>query len=217
MNNKEKIKDLKEYRRALYNIDMVQGFVNFGPMSNQNYNALIPEQVRIIEDFLKSGDSINFIGEGHSKNALEFQNYPEHCVLGTPEADFIPELSEFVKLSNTRIYRKNSINGMLNDQLRSDIRDMSSLQEAVFMGVCEDLCVMDFVRTYARYLDEINRKVNLFVVGNTVDTFDAPGHSRDEWKRIARMVMEQAGVIYVDTFEELKEKEKTLFLERGGK
>lgn len=214
MTNQEKRKNLKEYRRALYNIDMVQGFVNFGAMSNSSYNNLVPEQLRIMQDFVKSGDSINLIAEGHSKDALEFERYPEHCILGTPEADFIPELNEFTQLPDTRIYRKNSINGILNDQLRSDIQKMSGLQEAVFMGVCEDLCVMDFVRTYARYLDEINKKVNLFVVGNTVDTFDAPGHSREEWKKIARMVIEQAGVTYVDNFKELKEKEQTLGLRR---
>ena len=215
ISNEEKIKRLKEYKRALYNIDMVQGFVNFGAMANPDYNKMVPEQLRIMKDFLKTGDAINLIGEGHVKGATEFDSYPEHCVLGTPEADFIPEFGEFLELPDTRIYRKNSINGMLNEQLRSDIVKMTGLQEAVFCGVCEDLCVMDFVRTYARFMDEINRKVKLFVVGNTVDTFDGPGHNRDEWKKIARMVMEQAGVVYVDSFEELKEKEKTLVL--GGR
>ena len=210
ISNEEKIKRLKEYKRALYNIDMVQGFVNFGAMSNKDYNKLVPEQIKLMDDFVSTGDSVNMIGEGHSKDAQEFESYPEHCVLGTPEADFIPEFDGYLYLPDTRIYRKNSINGMFNEQLRQDIIKMSGLQEAVFCGVCEDLCVMDFVRSYARFMDEINRRVKLFVVGNAVDTFDAPGHNRDEWKKIARMVMEQAGVCYVDSFEELKEKEKTL-------
>lgn len=215
LSNREVIERLKQYKRALYNIDMVEGFVNIGAMSNKDYNLLVPEQIKLMEDFKNSGDSINMIGEGHSKGSLEFESYPEHCVLGTKEADFIPEFSKYLDLLDTRIYRKNSINGMLNDRLRNDIQNMEGLIEAVFCGVCEDLCVMDFVRTYARYMDELNKKVNLFVVGNAVDTFDAPGHNREEWKRIARMVMEQAGVIYVDSFEELKEKEKTLAL--GGR
>lgn len=217
MMNQEKRKKLEEYRRALYNIDMVNGFVNFGAMANKSYNNLVPEQLKIMRDFVDTKDSINLIGEGHDENALEFLSYPKHCVLNTPEADFIPELSEFLHLPNTRIYRKNSINGMLNNLVRKDIDMMKNLEEAVFMGVCEDLCVMDFVRTYARYLDEINRKVNLFVVASTTDTFDAPNHNREEWEKIARMVMEQAGVIYVDNFEELKIKEQTLSLERRGR
>lgn len=205
-------KELHEYKKALYNIDMVEGFVNFGPMANPSYNSLVKEQLRITDDFVKDNESVNFIGEGHTENALEFESYPPHCILGTAEANFIPDFMDYIDLPNTRIYRKNSINGMLNDQVRKELEKMTNLKEAVFMGVCEDLCVMDFVRTYARYLDEINRKVNLFVVQSTVDTYDALNHNREEWKKIARMVMEQAGVIYVKDYEELKEKEKTLGL-----
>lgn len=212
MERKEQIKNLEEYRRVVYNIDMVEGFVNFGAMANPLYNDLVPEQIKIMDEFVEENEAINFIGEGHVREALEFQTYPEHCVLGTPEADFIPDFLKYMDKANTRVYRKNSINGMLNDQVRRDIDAMKNLREAVFMGVCEDLCVMDFVRTYARYLDQINRSVYKFVVANTVDTFDAPGHNRDEWKEIARKVMEQAGVIYVENFEELKERERTLGL-----
>lgn len=213
MNEKEmKVKELKEYKKVLYNIDMVEGFVNFGAMANTSYNNLVPEQLKIMTDFVKENELITFIGEGHDENALEFESYPKHCVLGTKEADFIPEFEKYTTLPNARVIRKNSINGILIDQARNDIRNMKNIKEAIFMGVCEDLCVMDFARTCARYLDEINKKVNLFVVANTVDTFDGPGHNRYEWKKIARMVMEQAGVIYVENYEELKEKEKTLGL-----
>ena len=71
---------------------------------------------------------------------------------------------------------------------------------------------MDFARTYARFLDEINREAKIFVVRNAIDTFDAPGHNREEWMDIAEKVMTQAGIIYVDNIEELEEKEKQLQL-----
>ena len=85
---------------------------------------------------------------------------------------------------------------------------MKNLEEAIFIGVCEDLCVMDFARTYSRYMDEINHKIKLYVVANAVDTFDAPNHNREEWKKIARMVMEQDGINYVKDYNELTKKIK---------
>ena len=173
---------------------------------------VIAEQLKIMFDLVPDNEALNFIGEGHKKDATEFLNYPKHCLLNTPEAEFIEEFKPFLELPNTRVYRKNSINGMLNEEVRKDLEDMKNLKEIIFMGVCEDLCVMDFARTCARYLDEINRKVNMFVVANTVDTFDAPNHNREEWKKIARMVMEQAGITYVENYEELKEREKVLKL-----
>ena len=187
-----KAKQLSEYTKAIYNIDMVKGFVDFGAMANPMYRVLIAEQLKIMFDLVPDNEALNFIGEGHKKDATEFK--------------------PFLELPNTRIYRKNSINGMLNEEVRKDLEDMKNLKEIIFMGVCEDLCVMDFARTCARYLDEINRKVNMFVVANTVDTFDAPNHNREEWKKIARMVMEQAGITYVENYEELKERERVLKL-----
>lgn len=207
-----KAKQLNEYTKAIYNIDMVKGFVDFGAMANPMYRALTAEQLNIMFDLAHDNEALNFIGEGHEEAATEFLTYPKHCLLNTPEAEFIEEFKPFLELPNTRTYRKNSINGMLNNHVRKDLKDMKNLKEIIFMGVCEDLCVMDFARTCARFLDEINRKVNLFVVANTVDTFDAPNHNREEWKKIARMVMEQAGITYVENYEELKERERVLKL-----
>ena len=71
---------------------------------------------------------------------------------------------------------------------------------------------MDFARTSARYLDEINHEAKIFVVKNAIDTFDAPGHDRLEWMDIAQKVMQQAGIIIVEDINELEEKEKQLSL-----
>lgn len=199
-----KEKELNEIRKSVYLIDMVEGFVNTGAMANLLYNELVPEQEKVLNYFKQDGESINLIGEWHDVDATEFINYPPHCIKNTLEANFIPEFLKYMDYVNTRVYHKNSINGMLNDKLRQDIINMKNLREAVFMGVCEDLCVMDFVRTYARFMDEINHKVNIYVVENGVDTFDSPNHNRLEWKNIARKVMEQAGAIYVKDLEELK-------------
>ena len=202
-----KEKELNAFEKSVYLIDMVEGFVNTGAMANPSYNELVPEQVRVIDDFVKSGESINLIGEWHDKDCKEFMSYPPHCIKDTLEANFIPEFLKYMDYINTRVYHKNSINGMLNDKLRQDIKNMKNLKEVVIMGVCEDLCVMDFVRTYARFMDEINRDVNIYVVGSCVDTFDSPYHNRQMWKDIARKVMEQAGAIYVNNYEDLKIKE----------
>ena len=72
-----------DFKKALYIIDMNNGFVNFGAMANEKYNELVPEQLRMIEKFQKEKGKINFILEGHNDNSLEFNSYPKHCVYGT--------------------------------------------------------------------------------------------------------------------------------------
>lgn len=211
---REGILNLEEIEKALYVIDMNNGFVNFGAMANPAYNALVPEQLRLIEKIRKEKGQINFILEGHGEDALEFKSYPKHCVMGTSEAELIPELLPEQTKVNTNTYYKNCINGMLTGNVGEDIKKLKELKEVIFVGVCADLCVMDFARTYARYLDQINKEVKLFVIKNMIDTFDAPGHSREEWLDIAYKVMAQAGINVVENYEELEEREKTLGLKR---
>ena len=97
---------------------------------------------------------------------------------------------------------------MLNRTLQDDLVALKNLREIVIGGVCADLCVMDFGRTQLRFLDEINRDVVMFVVKSCIDTFDAPGHDREEWLNIAYKVLAQAGAIIVEDVDELEEKEK---------
>ena len=205
--------NLEEYKKALYIIDMNNGFVNFGAMANPGYNNLVPEQLKLVEKVRKEKGLVNFVLEGHDKDALEFKTYPAHCVLGTPEADLIPELIDEQAKENTRTYYKNCINGMLNRNLQDDINRLKKLREVIVAGVCTDLCVFDFTRTYLRYLDQINKDVKLFVVKNATDTFDAPGHDRNEWTNMAYKFMQQAGAIVVNDINELEEQEKKLIKE----
>ena len=199
-----------EFLKALFMIDMNNGFVNFGPMANPKYNDLVPEQQALIEMFREEDELVNFILENHDKNALEFVSYPEHCVEGTEEAKLIPEFQDEENKPNTRTYYKNSINGMLNRTLQDDIKALEKLKMIVLAGVCGDLCVMDFGRTLLRYLDEINHDLKVFVVKSCIDTFDVPGHNREEWLEIAYKVLEQAGAIVVEDVEDLKGKVKQL-------
>ena len=199
-----------EFLKALFMIDMNNGFVNFGPMANPKYNDLVPEQLALIEMFREEDELVNFILENHDKNALEFVSYPEHCLEVTEEAKLIPEFQIEENKPNTRTYYKNSINGMLNRTLQDDIKSLKKLKMIVLAGVCGDLCVMDFGRTLLRYLDEINHDLKVFVVKSCIDTFDAPGHNREEWLDIAYKVLEQAGAVVVEDVDDLKGKVKQL-------
>lgn len=212
MDRKSKKEVYENIRKALYMIDMNNGFVNFGNMANPKYNELVNEQLKLINKFRKENQLVNFVLEGHTTDSIEFDSYPSHCVLGTKEAELIPEFIDEQNKENTRTYYKNPINGMLNRNLQDDIKNQDNLNEIVIGGVCADLCVMDFARTFSRYLDEINRRAKIFVVENTIDTYDSLDHNREEWMDISKKVMTQAGIIMVPNIEELERKEKELGL-----
>ena len=202
------MKTLEQYKKAFYLVDMNNGFVNFGPMANPNYNDLVKEQLKMIQKFRREDELVNFILEAHDEDAREFKTYPKHCIKGTKEAELIPEFIEEQNKENTKTYYKNSINGMLNRTLQDDIMRLKNLKEIIIEGVCADLCVMDFTRTQARFLDEINKEAKIFVVKNAIDTYDAPDHNREKWLNITYDVLKQAGIILVDDIEDLEKKER---------
>ena len=122
------MENLEKYEKAIYIVDMNNGFVNFGPMANPKYNELVREQVKLINKIRKEEGLVNFILEGHKKDALEFKTYPKHCILGTKEAELIPQLINEQDKENTKTYYKNSINGMLNRNLQDDIKRLKRLK-----------------------------------------------------------------------------------------
>ena len=197
----------KMKEKVYYNVDMNNGFVNFGAMANPSYLSLVPEQIKMFEKMLRENGQINFVLESHDQNAVEFKKYPIHCVKDTPEVELIDEFKKYEQMPGVRVFGKNSINGIFNYDLRRQIRELKALKEVIIEGVCADLCVMDFARGLSRYLDEINKEAKIFVVRNAIDTYDAPGHNRQEWLDIAEKVMTQAGIEYVDNIDELEEKE----------
>lgn len=79
-----------------------------------------------MDDIRKDGELITFFGEAHEENAQEFENYPKHCIERTKEADFISDFQEYLEYVNTLVYRKNSINGMLNPKLLEDLKIMKN-------------------------------------------------------------------------------------------
>ncbi len=215
MTNQEKIrtlKSIKDYTKALFIVDMNNGFVNFGNMANPEYNKLVPEQLKLINKFRTEEQLVAFVLEAHQKGAVEFNSYPEHCIAGTDEALLIPELINEQTKKDTRTYTKNSTCGMHNPKLIRDLKQAENLKEVVIGGVCGDICVLDLARPMAKYFDELNKIVKMFAVKSAIDTFDAPNHKKEEWLDMSYKFMETAGIEVVENFEELESRERKLHL-----
>ncbi|NMA50403.1 MAG: cysteine hydrolase [Mollicutes bacterium] len=189
----EKIKDL------LIIVDMVNGFVREGNMADPYIAHIIPEQLRLINMFQRSDAGIAFIKDNHELGCSEFKRYPEHCVIGTKEAELIDEFKPFEK--DALVYPKNSTSAMFAPGFVSDIEQMKYLREVVIAGCCTDICDINLAIPLQNYFDEFNRDVRIVVPTNAVETYDAPGHSRDEYTQMAYKLMDQAGIQLVKKYE----------------
>lgn len=180
-------------KKLLLVIDMVNGFVKEGALADKQINNITPNIINLIEEYIKNSDDIISIQEGHSKSSKEFDNFPPHCILGTDEAELIEELLPYRE--NMKVIRKNSTCGFITNEFMKYMEEnKNELEEIVLTGCCTDLCVMNFALPLKTYINENDLNIKVTIYKNTVETYDSPIHSRDEYNKIAFKIMKQNGI-----------------------
>ena len=192
-------KELKEIRELLIIVDMVNGFVREGIMADPYIEHIIPEQIRLIKEFLEKKEGIAFVKDVHSEDSIEFKTFPKHCVKGTSEAEVIDELKSFEE--DVLVYEKNSTSAMFAKNFLRDIDEMINLRNIVITGCCTDICDLNLAIPLKNYFNEYNREVDIYVPVNAVETYDAPNHNRAEYNEIAFKLMKQSGLKLVKKYE----------------
>ncbi len=214
MQNK-RLEELKQYKKMLYVVDMVKGFVTEGPMHDPYIAHTLDEQLKLIEKFQKEQEGLAFIKDNHQKDAIEFQSFPPHCVIGTREAELVDELQQYE--NQGFIYPKNSTSAFTAPNVVSDINKIENLEEVVGVGCCTDICVPNFLIPLKNYFNQLNKDVAVFVVQDATETYDAPNHNRTYYNKVAYEFMKQAGIIVVKDIEELEKEEQKILIKKEGK
>ncbi|MBM3484871.1 MAG: isochorismatase family protein [Alphaproteobacteria bacterium] len=144
-------------RVGLVIIDEVVGFASVGGGNlapreeNAQVNRMVRETVQLARRFLAAKRPILAFLDTHEAGKPE-PPYPPHCVEGTGEEEFVPELAWLAIEPGVFKVRKDCINGFVGamrpegNQLVDWVRE-HKLDGIVTVGICTDICVMDFVLT----------------------------------------------------------------------
>lgn len=190
-------RDFEKIEKLLINVDMVNGFVKKGAMADSYIEHIIPEHIKLMEQIQEQEGAIAMIKDTHKENCREFNRYPVHCVEGTEEAQLVDELQAFEK--DAFIYEKNSTSTIYAPNFLEDIDKMINLKEVIIVGCCTDICVLNLAIPLQNYFDQKDKEVTITIPKNAVETYHAPGHSREEYNQIAFQLMKQAGINLVET------------------
>ena len=189
------MKDLNRIKKIIINVDMVNGFVNEGPMHDEYINRVVPFQLRMMNEFEKSDDCLNVIvKDTHKPNCREFERYPIHCVENTTESELIHDLKCFEN-EKSAVFEKNSTSTIYADGFLAFIDNLKALEEVTIVGCCTDICILNLAIPLQTYFDQKDRYIKIIVPKDGVETYDAPNHPRDEYNEIAFKLMKQAGII----------------------
>lgn len=175
-------------------VDMINGFVKEGALASPSIMRVVPRQVEILREIMNDPKKgVIFIRDCHDEEAIEFKTFGRHCVDVTPETEVIDELKEFDSIE----YKKNSTNFVFAEGFMNDINKLKNLKRVLLMGCLSDICVKNGGITLRNLFDQQNRDVEVCVYEDAIDTFDAPGHERDEVTNSALQDMEANGIVKI--------------------
>lgn len=194
----EHLEITKKKKSALFIVDMNNGFARKGALSSSRVEDIIPNIENIVEKFINNNHTVYAFTDSHNDNAIEFKEYPVHCVRGTEESELVEELKKFK--NEIKIIEKNSTNGFLEHGVDEIINGLieNECKEFVVVGCCTDICVCNFAMTLKCYLNKENKPGKVIVPLEGVETFDAPYHSGDFMNMVALKIMAQNGITLVN-------------------
>lgn len=162
-------------KTAIISIDVINGFCYEGPLSSPRVKAIIEPIVDLFKRSWELGvHSILLCQDSHDPRAVEFGEFPPHCVRGTREAETVPEIKQLPFYDYMVLMEKNSINPALGTGLDDWTIDHPEKETYIAVGDCTDLCTYQL----AMYLKtEANSRMNrrrVIVPANMSDTYDLP-------------------------------------------
>jgi len=168
-------------------VDEVNGFASVGcgnlapPIENPQVTEMIKETNRLARAFQAQGWPVLAFLDTHVPGKPE-PPYPPHCEKGTGEEELVPELKWLEQENAATLVRKDCINGFIGafrpDGGNSvvDWVNENGLDRLLVVGICTDICVMDFVLTTlsARNHDMMPSLKDISVYATGCSTYDLP-------------------------------------------
>lgn len=162
-------------RAAIIAIDVTNGFCKTGPLSSPRVARIVAPIVRLFERSWHAGvRHILLPQDAHATDAVEFAQWPPHCVAGSDEAETVSEIKTLLFFNQMVILPKNSINPSLNSTLPDWLKYHPEVDTFIIAGDCTDLCTYQlamYIRTEANASQKQRRVI---VPADCVDTYDMP-------------------------------------------
>ena len=137
-------------------VDEVNGFATVGAgnlapqVPNEQVSVMVSETDRLARSFTKQAMPVLAFLDTHDSGKPQ-PPYPPHCERGTGEEELVPELKWLEKEPQATLVRKDCINGFIGSfqpdgsNAVIDWVKENNVANVLVVGICTDICVMDFV------------------------------------------------------------------------
>jgi nicotinamidase-related amidase len=163
------------HKAAVVSVDVTNGFCYEGPLSSPRVAGIVQPIARLFEQVWAHGvRHIILSQDTHEPDAVEFAQWPPHCVRGTSEAEPVDAFKQLPFFNQIVISEKNSVAPGLNTDLFDWVQAHPEVDTYIVTGDCTDLCTYQlamFLRLDAN-ARQVQRRV--IVPANCVQTYDRP-------------------------------------------
>lgn len=197
--------NLKVYKKCLIVVDMVNGFVREGGLADRYIEHTINRQLELINDYQQEEELIVFIKDCHEIDSVEHARFSgiKHCIRGTKEAELIDEYKKFEQHDNVLVFEKNCTSFREAPGFIEAMNEAINIHEFDIVGCCTDICIENGVIAMMNYFDQINRRVEVRIHEDAIETFGLP-ERRDKYSEAAYLLLEQQGAKKVRKLGEMK-------------
>ena len=162
-------------RVALIAVDVTNGFCYTGPLASPRVKNIVVPIVRLFEKAYAAGVRHFLLPQdAHAPDAVEFGQFPPHCVQGTVEAETVPEIKALPFYPQMTTFPKNSISSGLNAGLEAWLRAHPAVDTFIVVGDCTDLCTHQLAMHLRLRANAAQLKHRIVVPVDGVDTYDLP-------------------------------------------
>jgi nicotinamidase-related amidase len=171
----------KPDRAAIMCTDLVIGFCYEGPLSSSRVARIVPPDVELFQKAHAAGVR-HFVlpQDAHSPDAVEFGSYAPHCVVGTREAETVPELLALPFADEFAVIPKNSISSAIDTDLSDWLEAHPEVDTFIVTGDCTDICVYQLAMHLRTRANALGLQQRVVLPVNCVETFDMPLEMAEE-------------------------------------
>lgn len=160
---------------AIISVDVINGFCHQGPLASPRVKEIILPIVTLFKKAWGGGvRHILLTQDTHEPEAVEFGQFPPHCVRGTAEAETVPEFKALPFFEQMIVMEKNSIHSGLDTALNQWITAHPEVDTFIVVGDCTDLCTYQLAMHLRLDANARQLKRRVVVPADCVDTYDMP-------------------------------------------
>ena len=158
---------------AIFCVDVINGFCYEGPLASARVAKVVGPIVELFQNAYAAGvEHFVLTHDAHDPAAVEFVDYPPHCIRGTSESAIVPELMALPFAPTYTILPKNSISSSANTGLDAWLDAHPAITHRVVVGDCTDICAYQLAMHLKVRANAANIVAPVIVPINCVDTYD---------------------------------------------